>query len=430
MALTGFSASSYATFPDLYSMLEAFAPQAPTNAPELNNLILSINSLAPYPTLQYNALLTLVPLADGSLRAASDGPMWQILTVIAERLLTVDKGQETGYAAGDEGIADLEKIDPFADHPNKKTAENEEQASKPAVKKKQLPLSQARKVHAVWGQLLGDHVDQEIRGGLPAYDADVLGGVIGRDLFLAPNLIVGVAGAYQHARVDQQDLSGSFFTINRYQGTVYGRYHLCDWPAYIVGAVTLAGNRYENSRYILVVPIGDNEAFSVISNSEFTGWESNIYLEQGYVWKCGNFRAIPKLMLMFSHLDLDSYEESDAFALDLSVKYQDMDELMVGGGFKFDYRNFFQTAYVIPEVHAYYFYDFINDSQTATAQFFSGGYAFLSQGPEPAPNTIMVGASLAVHSHVNTVVKIEYDYTARTDYHRQGAFIKIRHEWA
>lgn len=394
MALTGFATSSYATFPTLDSMLQAFAPQAPTNAPELNNLILSINSLAPYPQVQYNALLTLVPLADGSLWAASDGPMSQILTAIGERLLTVEEGEETGYAAGD----DLE--------------------------------SQAQKVHAVWGQLLGDHIDQEIRGGLPAYDADVLGGVIGRDLFLAPNLIVGVAGAYQHARVDQQDLSGSFFTINRYQGTAYGRYHLCDWPIYIVGAVTLAANRYENSRYILVVPAGVNTAYSIIANSEFTGWESNIYLEKGYVWKCGNFRAIPKLMLMFSHLDVEAYDESDAFALDLMVKYQDMNELMIGGGFKFDYRNFFQTAYVIPELHVYYFYDFINDSQTATAQFFSGGYAFLSQGPEPAPNTINIGASLAVHSYLNTVVKLEYDYTARTDYHRQGAFIKIRHEWA
>lgn len=427
MALTGFATSSHATFPDLHSMLEAFAPQAPANAPELNNLILSINSLAPFPEVQYNALLTLVPLADGSLRAASDGPMWQILSVIAERLLTVDRGEETGYAAGDEGIEDLQKLDPFADHPHKETTEND---AKPAVKKKQIPLSQAEKVHAVWGQLLGDHIDQEIRGGLPAYDADVLGGVIGRDLFLAPNLIVGVAGAYQHARVDQQDLSGSFFTINRYQGTVYGRYHLCDWPAYIVGAVTLAANRYENSRYILVIPTNGNTAYSVIANSEFTGWESDVYLEQGYVWKCGNFRVIPKLILMFSHLDIESYDESDAFELDLTVKYQDMNELMVGGGFKFDYRNLFPNAYVIPEAHAYYFYDCLNDSQTATAQFFSGGYAFLSQGAEPAPDTFIVGASLAVHSYLNTVVKLEYDYTARTDYHRQAAFIKIRHEWA
>jgi hypothetical protein len=35
-----------------------------------------------------------------------------------------------------------------------------------------------------------------------------------------------------------------------------------------------------------------------------------------------------------------------------------------------------------------------------------------------------------VHSYRNTVFKIEYDYTARTDYERHSAFIKVRHEWA
>ena len=406
MALSGFVSTSHATYPNLASMLEAFAPDAPTQSPDLNTLILSINSLAPFPAVQNDALLTLVPLADGSLRAASDGPMWQILSVIAERLLTIEKGVETGYAAGD---ANDVKTTPA---------------------KKEVDLAQADKVHAVWGQLLGDHLYQKIREGLPAYSANVAGGVIARDLFLDPNFILGVAAAFQHARVDQQDLSGSNFTIDRYQGTVYGRYHFCGWPAYMVGAVTLPANRYDNSRYILVVPTAGNQSYSVISNSEFTGWEADVYVESGYVWKCGNFRAIPKAFFIYSHLDVDSYIESDAFALNLTVKYQDMDELMLGGGFKFDYKNRFQNAYVIPEFHAYYFYDFENDSQTATAQFFSGGYAFLSQGFTPSPNSYDVGASLAVHSYRNTVVKIEYDYTARTDYQRHGAFVKIRYEWA
>lgn len=396
IALSGFAQSSQATFPDLNSMLQALAPVAPVQAPELNPLILSLNALAPYPAVQSDALFTLVPLADGSLRAASDGPMWQVLSVIAERLLTIEQGEETsGYSAGD--MADLSK---------------------------------ATKVHAAWGQLLGDHLQQGIREGVPGYRADVAGGMIGRDLFLATNFIVGVAGGYQHARVNQQDLSGSFFTINRYQGTAYTRYRLCDWPIYILGAATLAADRYENSRYILVPPSSGNVGYSVISNAEFTGWESNVYLENGYVWKCGNFRAVPKVILMYSHLDVDSYNESDALALNLTVKYQDQDELLLGLGGKIDYRNRFQNAYVIPEAHVYIFHDFIHDAQIATAEFFSGGYAFLSQGPAPEPNSVEVGASLAIHSYRNTVAKIQYDYTARDTYHRHGAFIKIRHEWA
>lgn len=547
MALSGLATQSHATYPTLESMLDNFAPVAPVYAPELNQLIIRLNALDPYPQLQQDALLTLVPLADGSLRAAIDGPMRQVMSVIGERLLIVDMNEDAGYAAGDEPVAthpaaanaeainkaihsaltkklesilksdktkqtvladesaDSAKIDqPAADTSTKspavspstestkaveaapitspkpahvpkntksskvekasteaapkpaeaststdstktdssstdadsKSTDKADDSSSVATSSKasttdKLPdLTKATKINGVWGQLLGDHIKQEMRDYIPGYRADVLGGVIGRDLYMAPLMTAGVAGGYQHARVTQTDLSGSYLSIDRYQGTAYARYHFCEWPIYILGAVTLAANEYDNSRYILVYPTDDLTQYSIIANSEFTGWETDVYLESGFVWKCGNFRAIPKLMLTFSHLDLEAYDEADAYGLDLTIKYEDMDEFTLGVGAKFDYRNRYEKAYVVPEFHAYYFYDFINDSQVSTAEFFSGGYAFLSQGPAPSPNTVEVGVAMAVHSYRNTVVKLQYDYTARSDYHRNGAFIKVRYEWA
>jgi hypothetical protein len=47
-----------------------------------------------------------------------------------------------------------------------------------------------------------------------------------------------------------------------------------------------------------------------------------------------------------------------------------------------------------------------------------------------ARNSVQVGASLAVHSKQNTAVFMEYDYVVRHSYHRNQAFIKVRHEWA
>ncbi len=542
MALSGFASQSNATYPTLESMLDNFAPIAPNRAPELNQLIIRLNALAPYPQLQQDALLTLVPLADGSLRAAIDGPLRQVNSVIGERLLLVDMNEETGYAAGDEPptaktsestakdpkpadntvkveagkakavkvsgtkavktdevktevvkesktktevttkvggaqktevkkektVTKTEKTDEVktVDTKAEKTAEKKtsettvtkeksekvdetvktEDASKTtdatsidsstiaassSSSKDKIPdLSKAKKINGVWGQLLGDHIKQDERSAIPGYRADVLGGVIGRDLYLAPLVTVGVAGGYQHARVTQSYLSGSYLSVDRYQGTAYGRYHFCEWPIYILGAVTLAANDYENDRYILVPPTGALTQYSVIANSRFTGWEADIYLENGFVWKCGNFRAVPKIMLTYSRLNFDSYYESDAAFLDLTVKYDSMDQFTLGVGGKFDYRNRFEKAYVVPEFHAYYFYDFMNDAQVATAEFFSGGYAFLSQGPAPSPNTVEVGAALSVHSYRNVVVKVQYDYTTRSDYHRHGAFIKVRYEWA
>ncbi len=107
-----------------------------------------------------------------------------------------------------------------------------------------------------------------------------------------------------------------------------------------------------------------------------------------------------------------------------------MNFMPLGLGVKLEYENQFERAYVVPEIHAYAFHDFINDAQTATALFTGGGFEFLSQGATPASNSIEVGGGFAVHSDTNVQVIIQYDYAARNEYHRNQGFIKIRYEWA
>ncbi|MGD9592729.1 MAG: hypothetical protein AB7V32_09435, partial [Candidatus Berkiella sp.] len=99
IVLAGVSVPSFAAFPDVNSMLNAIRPTAPVDAPELVNLIAAIDAL-PTEQQKFDALQTLVPSADGSLRAASEGPMRQMESVLYDRLIKMKS--TTGVSSGDE----------------------------------------------------------------------------------------------------------------------------------------------------------------------------------------------------------------------------------------------------------------------------------------------------------------------------------------
>lgn len=437
--LASFSSQVLAVYPDVASMLEAVRPTAAVTAPELNALIIAIDAL---PTAQqkFDALQTLIPSADGSLRAASEGPMNQMYAVINDRLLRV--AHETGLSSGDEVKAKSPNGKPETNgKPDKlngkeptvkeaKTANDTTTADASATPSADpvtdlvLPEDISK---GAWIQILGNNTGQSNRDFVPGYDADVAGIFIGRD-FLFENLILGIAGGYSYADVDSRGPSGSFMDIKRFQGTLYGGISF-ECPFYIHTAFTLARNDYDTDRKILVPPVG-GVPFVRIAWSDFSGWETDAYLETGFVWKKGYFRAIPKIMLAYSYQHFDGYVEQDAFGLDLYVKYESMYNLPVSAGLKLEYENHFDAAYVVPEIHAYASHDFVNDNQIATALFTGGGFEFLSQGAVPDSTSFQIGAGLAVHSYKNTGVIMQYDYVGRDDYHRHQAFIKVRHEWA
>jgi outer membrane autotransporter protein len=383
--LASFSWPTFAAFQNVESMLEAYAPVA---SPQINDLIIAIDALAP--AQRNDAFQTLIPVVDGALRAAIDGPMRQMISVIGDRVLAVQQEKQNCGC-----------VDVYTDCPK-----------------------------GVWGQLLGDIIDQEDVDNVPGYSADVVGGIIGRDMRISSTSFVGVAAGYEYAKVDSFGPSGSYMDIKRYHGSAYGRVGPQTSPFYILGVATLARNDFTNHRKILV-PGSAVEPFGIsrIAEGEFSGWETNLYLEQGYDCKKNNFHIIPKLMLNYSYLNPESYNEHDALGLSLNVKYESMEVLELGTGLELQWRNLYPQAYVNPEVHGYVFYDFIRDEQEATASFLGGGYPFLNQGVEPASTRYEVGVGLVTHSYRHTYVKFQYDYVAKSDYHRNQAFIKLRHEW-
>ncbi|MGE3319425.1 MAG: autotransporter domain-containing protein [Candidatus Berkiella sp.] len=497
LALACFSSISWATYSDVNSMLEALRPNAPVIAPQLNTLILSLDGLNPIPIQRRDALLSLAPAADGSLRVTSDAAMHEMHATIFDRVQKYKEDREVkvpaGINCGDEhwrkmklalqsvaakatgtqastakatatktatddiDFAALNKDDKSddkaktdkptdakaKDKDTKKVSEStaDDKAAKETTTETTTGSSDSisfddksllgdilNEPRGAWLQILGMDTWQYERDAVPGYHADMLGLIIGRDHQINDGLFIGIAGGYQQTDVDTKGLSGSYLDVKRYNATLYGRFDFSNCPIFVNLALTLALNNYDNNRYILVPPAGGT-GFVNIAHGDFDGWETNAHLETGYTWSCNHVRVIPKAIIEYSHMEFNNYEEHDAFFLDLNVKYDNMNTFNLGVGAQVDYRNDYEKVSVIPEAHLYVYHDFINAKQVATANFYSGGYAFLSEGAKPDSNTLDFGLSLNVHSDNKTMVKIQYDFVTRSDYHRNEVFIKLRHEW-
>lgn len=505
LALACFSSVSWATYSDVNAMLQALRPNAPVIAPQLNTLIISLDGLNSIPIQQRDALLTLAPAADGSLRITSDSAMHQMHATIFDRVQKYKEEREPKVPAGincgdipwhkmklalenvaakagvtqtnaktpatktakdDIDFAALNKDDKADDKTktekpadakaksteSKKVTEAKKEEKPAAAKTDDKATKDTKETTAevatdtstsddsallgdilneprgAWLQIIGTDAWQYERDAVPGYHADMLGLIIGRDHQINDSLFIGIAGGYQQTDVDTKGLSGSYLDVKRYNATLYGRFDFSNRPIFVNLALTLALNNYDNNRYILVPPAGGT-GFVNIAHGDFDGWETNAHLETGYTWTCNHVRVIPKAILEYSHMEFNNYEEHDAFFLDLNVKYDNMNKFDLGIGAQVDYRNDYEKVSVIPEAHLYVYHDFINAKQVATANFYSGGYAFLSEGARPDSNTLDFGVSLNVHSNNQTMVKIQYDYVTRSDYHRNEAFIKLRYEW-
>lgn len=287
----------------------------------------------------------------------------------------------------------------------------------------------AFRCNGVWAQLLGSSTDQKFRDDVLGYDSHLWGFIIGRDLILSPYTRAGAAIGYEQARTYSDVFSGSFFDAKRFQLSAYGRTdYLCCF--YTQWALTGAFNRYDNKRKIWVDPSFDSTTISNIAHGIFTGWEYDVYLEEGFTWTHFDYQINPKIFLTYTHLTPEGYFEKDAFDLDLSVKYKDMDVLSLAGGFKFTYQAQFEKAFVVPEAHIYYFFNAINDKQFGTATFTRATYPFNVQGSTPEASSCEIGGALAVHSTKYVMIKLAYDVYWNRDYHRRQGYIQARYEWA
>ncbi len=275
-----------------------------------------------------------------------------------------------------------------------------------------------------WGRGFGQAAHQDARGNSNGYSATIWGTALGGDIpAFHEKVRFGASGGYASSNVNSKDNSGKTY-INSYQSTLYGGYIDPAKPYYINGAFAFAYNTYKSKRDIVI-----GNTIQRRANSSYRGQQYSVLLDGGYTFKTKNVNITPIASLQYLHLHLQSYTETGADALNLTVKSQDYDMLQSALGAKLDHP--FELSYgtLTPEVHARWLYDFINDNQDTTSTFAGGGGSFATQGFTPARNALNVGGRLALATKGNWSVDANYDFEYKQDYTSHTGWADIRYKF-
>ena len=333
-----------------------------------------------------SALDTVVPIVDGGITQTSNTSLNQFIGTATQRmegLYAQARNEETGVSTGSE---ELKGID-------------------------------------VWGQGFGEYAHQDPRGLSNGYCATIWGTAIGGDVPVFNDRIrLGLSGGYAQSDINSKDNSGAT-DINSYQATLYGGYIDGENPYYINGAFSFAFNKYDGSRHIAV------GAITRTANADYDGQQYSVLVDGGYTFKVKNLRITPIASLQYLRLHLESYTETNAGALNLSLNSQNYDMLESGLGMKFERPFDTESATIIPEVHAKWLYDIIDDNQATTSTFSGGGGSFATQGFNPARNALDLGTRLTLATKANWTLDANYDFEYKEDFTSHTGWADIRYRF-
>ena len=274
-----------------------------------------------------------------------------------------------------------------------------------------------------WGRGFGEAAHQDPRGTSNGYSATIWGTALGGDIpAFYDKVRFGASGGYASSNVNSKDNSGRT-CINSYQSTFYGGYIDPGKPYYINGAFSFAYNTYRGKRNI------DIGTIRRIANSSYRGQQYSVLFDGGYIFRTRNLNITPVASLQYLRLNLQSYTETGADALDLSVASQGYNMLESGLGMKLDRP--FEVSYgtLTPEVHLRWLYDFINDKQATASTFAGGGGSFATQGFTPARNALNVGGRMALVTKGNWSFDANYDFEYKQDFTSHTGWADIRYKF-
>jgi outer membrane autotransporter protein len=264
------------------------------------------------------------------------------------------------------------------------------------------------KNEAVWAKGFGSYANQGTRKDISGYDASLWGAAGGMDGIVADNTRLGLSGGYSATNVDNKGEPGGT-DVNSYQGTVYLGYDDPS-PWYGSGGFSFAWNTYDGSRAIIFPGI-DRTAKGSYDGQQYTG-----FLDLGYVFTQDKFEITPMVGLTYSHLNLESYTETEAGDLNLNVASQDYDLLQQMLGIKLARPYVGKDGTWTPEIHFKWLYDYIGDKVATAATFTGGGYSFSTNGAAPDQSSYNFGAGFTFYTKGNISITATYDFEMKDQY--------------
>jgi outer membrane autotransporter protein len=271
--------------------------------------------------------------------------------------------------------------------------------------------------HKTWVKPFGNWTDQDDRKGVFGYEADSYGIALGTDADTGADWRVGAAFAYSNSDVESKATNYRHqIDMDTYQIGVYGS-HQIDADTALDLKAAWGMSSYDSSRRVdFLTPVR-------VANADYDSWHLrlNAKLSHQYAMDAATSLA-PYLRADYVYVDVDSYRENGAGALDLNVNSDTEDAFILGVGADVSHT---VNDNLMLKANLGVGYDISSDQSSLDASFVNDGAVFSTKGLDPDPLILRAGVG-AVFAHIKKVeITGRYDIEARQDYKNQGVSVNL-----
>jgi outer membrane autotransporter protein len=262
----------------------------------------------------------------------------------------------------------------------------------------------------MWAKGFATIEKQQDKLGVAGYQNKITGAVLAIDGRYNQNVQLGIAGSYAISNIKIND-GVSTVDMKNYQVTVYGLRHF-DTNYYMTANVSMALNDYYGVRGIILPGISTQ-----LAESKYKGNEYSADLSAGYPMKHKDWHIIPQASAYYRHINIDSYKETNAEDMNLTVHGQHYDFLGGRAGVVLSkvYKTHSRIQW-IPEMRLDYQHDFLTQSQDSRSLFTGGGTSFETQGLAIYRNTVGLGLGVELLLPKRWAIGLDYHLTIKPSY--------------
>ncbi|MBU1192067.1 MAG: autotransporter domain-containing protein [Gammaproteobacteria bacterium] len=272
--------------------------------------------------------------------------------------------------------------------------------------------------HKAWVKPFGNWMEQDDRKGVYGYEADSYGITLGTDADTGAGWRLGAAFAYANSDVDSNDSNLRHqIDMDTYQIGIYANRQMDSDTALDLKAAWGMSNYDSERRIDFVTPVRT-------ASADYDSWHLRLNAKLSREYAVNETTSIaPHLRADYAYVDVDSYRESGAGALNLDVNGDTEDTFILGVGADLNHT---PSDNLTIKANLGVGYDISADQSALDAAFVSDGGVFTTHGLDPDPLVLRAGAGVVFANVKNIEITGRYDVEARQDYTNQNVSMNLR----
>lgn len=271
----------------------------------------------------------------------------------------------------------------------------------------------------LWVDGIGNYAHQDNKNGYLGYKVNAWQTSVGIEKSINNQLNAGFGFGYGDTKIRLNKFDNSN-NMNTYLALAYVSFDNLYW--FFDCGATIARNRYHSTRHI------NFNTINRTSHAKYFGNEYSGFAVGGYNFCYQGIDITPFCSLIYSHVELNAFNENGADTLNLKLKRQNYNYTQSGLGLTGSYAIDTDFGCIIPEIHTIWLHDFNANPLHVTASFSDvaalGGY-YNSNGLEIDQNTWNIGCCLNFLNSSLYNLSLIYDYEASSSYFNHQGMVRL-----